>query len=118
MPADACVVVTQAIVEDIPAYPEGFVSFLRIQSASGDSWEEELQRRSLDGPRVLGVALDPGTYTFTSFQRSCPPAGCENSEPEPQEHDACVGTITLVASEHREVNVRLRPGSGCVLTLA
>lgn len=117
-PPDACLVVTQEIVEEVAAYPEGFVSFLRIESAAGDLWEEELEGRSLDAPRVLGVALEPGTYTLMSFQRSCPPSSCEGSEPEPSERDLCTGTITLVANEHRDVNVGLRPGVGCVLSVA
>lgn len=93
-----------------PIGEEGSVSFARITNADVDVVLEEGfdapdhgNGQTYGYPEALEVELEPGSYTITSYQRSCS-GSCEVLDP-PAENYECEAELTAEAGSEVEATV-------------
>jgi len=95
-------------------YTEGSFSYVRVTGGG----EEIL--RELEGPgstlRVASIAVEPGSYEITSFQRpcmgTCPPDG-----PLDPARDECAASFTVKAGAQFTAKIVVKAGAGCTISL-
>lgn len=109
--------IVQEVGGSLVRYPEGFVSFVRIQG-DGLDIEAPLEGVGLERPRTLSVALAQGSYVLTSFQRQCGPAGCDASGPELEERDSCSEAFRILPGQETTVRIAVQLGEGCTVSLS
>jgi hypothetical protein len=93
---------------DAAVYVEGSISYVRVTEGSRTILDAEPQ--GVGQRRVLNVALDPGTYLLTSYQRPCG-GNCGTLDP-PTDRCSTEFRIKGVGAQ-ATVLIALRPGEGC-----
>jgi hypothetical protein len=89
-------------------YVEGSISYVRVTSGSQTVLDTELH--GVGQRQVLDVALDPGTYQLTSYQRPCG-GNCGTLDPPT---DSCSTEFRIRGiGAQATVLIALRPGEGC-----
>ena len=97
-----------------PIGEEGSVSFARITNADGDVVLEEgfdapYQGDAYGYPEALEVELEPGSYTLTSYQRSCS-GSCEALDPPADDYE-CKSELTAESGAEVEATVVIERNS-------
>jgi len=104
--------VVQTIDESAGLYIEGSVPYIAVATPDG----EELLRARLEFEEdsiETTIRLDPGEYVLTSWQRPCS-GNCGYLDPPT---DYCTEDIVLSPQEPAQIEIVLRAGEGCTMTL-
>lgn len=94
-------------------YIEGSVGFVELSQPGIDAVTRLEQQ--LEGDTSVSLALAPGVYSLTSWQRPCD-GNCQDGFDPPV--DGCEASISIESGTTAKATVTVTPNRGCEITIS